>query len=209
MSNKNKYYAVYKGPVFEIWEDCKNEITGNFRKYKSFYNYQDAFYFSQNGIEPSIEIPENEIYTDGACDGHNAGIGVFWGDNHPWNCSEPFYDRPITNQRAEIAAIIRACEILDENNVEKTKEYKLFTDSYYAYMIITSWFEKWKENNWQTIAGTPVKNKDLIKKMVEKVRSRKVQIFHVYGHLGNPGNDRADKLAVAGKKMAMKERSKK
>ena len=34
------------------------------------------------------------VYTDGACEGNGkagarAGIGVYWGPDHPWNVSEP------------------------------------------------------------------------------------------------------------------------
>ena len=38
------------------------------------------------------------MYTDGACEGNGkagakAGIGVYWGPDHPWNVSEPVRGR--------------------------------------------------------------------------------------------------------------------
>ena len=46
------------------------------------------------------------VYTDGACsyngrEGARAGIGVYWGDKHPFNVSERLGGKQ-TNQRAEI-----------------------------------------------------------------------------------------------------------
>ncbi|VUZ51706.1 unnamed protein product [Hymenolepis diminuta] len=45
------------------------------------------------------------VYTDGSCKGQQnnrrAGIGVFWGENHPWNVAERLSGRQ-TNNRAEI-----------------------------------------------------------------------------------------------------------
>uniref|UniRef100_A0A914RWV3 ribonuclease H n=1 Tax=Parascaris equorum TaxID=6256 RepID=A0A914RWV3_PAREQ len=53
------------------------------------------------------------VFTDGACssNGHRgakAGIGVFWGDDHPDNVSEPLMSGPPTNNRAELSAVITA-----------------------------------------------------------------------------------------------------
>lgn len=53
------------------------------------------------------------VYTDGACSangrrGAKAGIGVFWGDDHPDNIAEPLKDGPPTNNRAELMAVIVA-----------------------------------------------------------------------------------------------------
>ena len=56
------------------------------------------------------------IYTDGACSnngqrGAKAGLGVYFGENDPRNCSERIEGKQ-TNNTAELKAIIKAAEIL-------------------------------------------------------------------------------------------------
>ena len=66
------------------------------------------------------------VYIDGSCVGNGsnnakAGIGLFWGDNHPWNISNALVqeDREIlTNNRAELRAAIRAVEIAREHKLD-------------------------------------------------------------------------------------------
>jgi hypothetical protein len=62
-------------------------------------------------------VPEiHHIYTDGACSSNGqakayAGYGVYFGENHPLNISEPLIGPIQTNNRAEMMAVIRALEI--------------------------------------------------------------------------------------------------
>lgn len=55
------------------------------------------------------------VYTDGACSsngraGAAAGIGVYWGEQHVDNISEPLSNGTPTNNRAELTAVIRAIQ---------------------------------------------------------------------------------------------------
>lgn len=55
------------------------------------------------------------VYTDGACSsngrvGAAAGIGVYWGEQHVDNVSEPLLNGLPTNNRAELTAVIRAVQ---------------------------------------------------------------------------------------------------
>ncbi|XP_033503791.1 ribonuclease H1 isoform X1 [Epinephelus lanceolatus] len=70
------------------------------------------------------------VYTDGCCSangqkGAQAGIGVYWGPNHPLNVADRLHGRQ-TNQRAEIQAACRALEQAKEKNIKKLV---LYTDS--------------------------------------------------------------------------------
>ena len=63
---------------------------------------------------------------------------------------------------------------------------------------ITSWVEGWERNGWQTKAKQPVKNVDLWKQLKAAVEQHDVHWHWVKGHAGDPGNERADRLAARG-----------
>ncbi|CAG8600764.1 32315_t:CDS:2, partial [Racocetra persica] len=70
-----------------------------------------------------------QIWTDGSSFNNGtkkaqAGIRVFWKDNHPNNLSERLPGSEQTNNRAEIYAIIHALEICEN----KTKPLEIMTD---------------------------------------------------------------------------------
>ncbi|XP_071452204.1 ribonuclease H1 isoform X2 [Hetaerina americana] len=140
-----------------------------------------------------------EVYTDGACSkngfkGAQAGIGVWFGDGHSLNISEPVKGR-ITNNSAEIEAATAAIEAAHAAGIKKLK---LYTDSSFLISAITSWIKKWEKNGWKTANGDPVKNKEeliLLKKAHIKLD---VTFVHVKGHAGNYENEMADSLARAG-----------
>lgn len=68
---------------------------------------------------------------------------------------------------------------------------------------IESWIHKWKKNKWKTSVGANVRNKDLwlaidsTKYALEEIGIN-VGLVWVRGHVGNPGNEAADRLAVEG-----------
>lgn len=54
----------------------------------------------------------------------------------------------------------------------------------------------WKTNGWKTTKRTPVANRDLLEK-IDNMRSQiEVEIKHIPGHSGIPGNEQANKLAI-------------
>ncbi len=68
---------------------------------------------------------------------------------------------------------------------------------------MTQWIKNWKKNNWVTSTLSPVKNKDLWIKLdawQETYTNNGIafEIIWVKGHDGTPGNEAADRLAVAG-----------
>lgn len=92
---------------------------------------------------------------------------------------------------------------------DKSVELLIHTDSMYCLNSITLWYQSWMKNNWITAGGTPVKNKEIIRKILqEKGKFRNVYFKHVKGHKKEPedkdseewklwrGNDLADHLAT-------------
>ena len=64
-----------------------------------------------------------------------AGYGLFWGDEHPWNCSHPLpQDNTATNHKAELAAAVKAIQVAREHNLEKLIVY---SDSNYVIQGVT------------------------------------------------------------------------
>lgn len=81
-----------------------------------------------------------EVYTDGACSGNGrqgarAGLGVYWGDGHFLNISEPVSGRP-TNNCGEIQAATLAIKQALDNGVTKLA---INTDSQFLINSVTKW----------------------------------------------------------------------
>jgi len=150
--------------------------------------------------------PQVVIYTDGACQGNGksgarAGIGVFFGTDDPRNVSEPLLGKVQTNQRAELAAIVSALEVLrDDSTTPKSVEIR--SDSKYGVNGWNGWLDNWKKNKWKTQQNKEVKNQDLwmkIDRLRAELRSKMdVDLTWVQGHNNEPGNEAADQLAVDG-----------
>ncbi|SDI24224.1 ribonuclease HI [Pseudomonas flavescens] len=135
-----------------------------------------------------------ELYTDGACKG-NPGVGgwgallVFQGvEKELWGG-----EAVTTNNRMELMGAIRGLAEL-----KRPCDVRLVTDSQYVMKGIQEWMPNWKKRGWKTAAKEPVKNADLWQQLDEQVNRHKVTWQWVRGHIGHPGNERADQLANRG-----------
>lgn len=143
------------------------------------------------------------IYTDGACPNNGFGankasIGIFFGDNDKRNVSSLINMKNPTNNKAELFAILIALE-------NSSGPIEICSDSQYAISCITKWSKKWEKDNWKTANGHPVKNKEIIIDIKEKIKNRSVIFRHVsnFDHKipknktnkDHWGNYMADKLA--------------
>jgi ribonuclease HI len=139
-------------------------------------------------------MSEVTIYADGACRG-NPGPGG-WG---AWLKSGEFEreifggDRLTTNNKMELTAVIQALAALTQPS-----QVVVYTDSAYVKDGITKWIHGWKQRGWTTADRKPVKNIDLWQRLDALNAGHKVQWRWVKGHAGDPGNERADRLANKG-----------
>ena len=139
------------------------------------------------------ELPQVEIYTDGACRG-NPGPGG-WGallrmgdKEKELSGGEPH----TTNNRMELLAAIRGLEALT-----RPCRVTLHTDSMYVRDGITKWIHGWRRNGWKTSDKKPVKNAELWQELLDAAAPHRVEWRWVKGHSGHPENDRVDALACA------------
>lgn len=159
-------------------------------------DYDDDSYSTTSGRQA--------VYTDGACSNNQdssraqAGVGVYFGRDHPDNVSRPVAGSRQTNQRAELEAIHDAVETIHQRN--DGRKYEIKTDSFYAQNAYGKWGDNWQQNNWTTSKNQPVQHRDVIEPTRERLNDLgdRVKISKVPGHSGNRGNDAADELAVRG-----------
>ena len=139
------------------------------------------------------ELPEVEIYTDGACRG-NPGPGG-WAAILRTSGKEREIsggEAPTTNNRMELMAAIEALRAL-----KRPCRVQLFTDSTYVRDGITKWIHGWRRNGWRTSDKKPVKNAELWQSLLEAAAPHRVDWHWVKAHNGHAENERVDALACA------------
>jgi ribonuclease HI len=140
----------------------------------------------------------NIVFTDGAAKG-NPGPGG-WGaivvtcDQH---VTELGGGSPhTTNNRMELSGAIAALQYV----ANKPGRVAIYTDSTYLIQGITQWVWGWRKRGWKTAQGGDVLNRDLWEQLSSLVGARArgdVDWRWVRGHVGTPGNERADQISVA------------
>ena len=76
----------------------------------------------------------------------------------------------------------------------------IYTDSTYVIQGITQWVWGWRKRGWKTAQGTDVLNRDLWEELSSLTGARPrggLDWRWVRGHVGTPGNERCDEIAVA------------
>ena len=134
------------------------------------------------------------IYTDGACSG-NPGPGgygtVMQYREHRNELSGGF--RRTTNNRMELLAVIEGLRALN-----RPCEVTVFSDSKYIVDAVNKgWARRWQANGWKRNKRERALNPDLWAELLKLLDKHTVTLRWVKGHAGNPGNERADALAVA------------
>jgi ribonuclease HI len=157
------------------------------------------------------------VYTDGSSIGNGkkdcvSGCGVYFEHN----------GEKISISSKKAAEICKVDLTTESNNIgelmaiflalvksDKNKKLTVYSDSMYCINSITNWYKNWEKNGWITSSGDPVKNKDLLIKIIEeKLKFNQVEFLHVKGHKKEPfdknskdwltwnGNSIADYLAT-------------
>jgi ribonuclease HI len=144
------------------------------------------------------------VFADGACSG-NPGPGG-WGAIIVTSAGEVTelggHEPGTTNNRMEMTAVGKALR-----HLERTPgPVHIYTDSTYVIQGITRWVFGWSRRGWKTADGGEVANVIYWKRLMALLAERKkafgsedsvVEWRYVRGHVGVPGNERVDEIAVA------------
>lgn len=151
-----------------------------------------------------------EIYTDGSLvkkDGNiYCGYGIYFPNNEYKSISRKFTHNPITNNRAELYAILKSIVIANiinleriKNNQEQIKLVNIYSDSEYSVKTFNEWLPKWKKGKKE------YKNHDIINEIETHIELApfKIILKHVRAHTGKTdihsiSNDIVDDLAKKG-----------
>lgn len=207
-SSSPDYSDSYVSPTYYSTSTATNASRITFQPAKR--KYSDGEYqrdFKHTKVEHSAPQYKQKkvsvVYTDGASSNNGkpharAGFGVYWGDNDSRNASVKLPGKSQTNQRAEASAVNHALE----QSLNGTEPLEIRTDSRYVINAVEKWSNKWVRNGWKSSNGKEVENRDLFEKMLDLKQRRKGEVTFTYvpGHQGVEGNEKADRLAVAGAK---------
>lgn len=129
------------------------------------------------------------IATDGACKG-NPGPGtwafVVFDTLGNYVGHKKGHLSATTNNSMELRAFLEAITWLEKHKLSAN----ILTDSYYVINGARDWIRAWKNNNWITKGGTPVKNKELWVAVSQNTATFTTE--KVKGHSGNKYNEMAD-----------------
>jgi ribonuclease HI len=140
------------------------------------------------------EGPDTGVFTDGSAE-PNPGPGG-WGAVYVVDgtivARDWGHEPDTTNNRMELMALLRGLALVPEDT-----PVTLHTDSKLAVSTVTEWAPAWEARGWQRKGG-PVKNLDLVRELVERLRARpEADIAWLPAHAGLRWNEYADSLSTA------------
>ena len=146
-------------------------------------------------LEKYTDGPTTGVFTDGSSHPNPGpgGWGFVWVrdgeikvEGHGGETDET------TNNRMELTALIEAYRALPED-----AEVTVFSDSQLCVNTITTWAPGWERNGWKR-KGSPLKNLDLVKPLLELYRAHpNCPLEWMRAHAGSRWNEYADSLATA------------
>jgi ribonuclease HI len=157
-------------------------------------------------VNPSII----EVYTDGSLvkkDGKVfCGYGIYFPNHEYKSISRKFTHEPITNNRAELYAILKVLVLSNiinleriKNNQEEIKQVNIYSDSEYSVKTFNNWLPKWKKTKKEYL------NPDIINEIdtMIQIAPYKIVFTHIRAHTGKKdvhsiANDIVDGLAKKG-----------
>lgn len=221
------FYAIARGRVpgiYTSWNEAKRQIDGfNGAKYKKFETRDEAQefittfkVFKPTSIDKMLDVIEDPkeddkcliVFTDGAARNNNnihvktqASFAIVWPYHEEYDIGMKLDPSlPQTNNRAELSGVLHALLQADVIDPDINKTLIIYTDSMLIVNSFTSWITGWERNNWKKSDGTEVSNLDLVTKIHDLMKKRKVVFRHVRAHTGKNTweakyNDKVDRLA--------------
>lgn len=141
------------------------------------------------------EGPDTGVFTDGSSHPNPGpgGWGFVWVEDGEIQMQDHGSEAgKTTNNRMELTALIAAYETLPAS-----ASVSVFSDSQLCVKTINEWAPKWEKNGWKR-KGSPLKNLDLVKELLELFRDHpNCPLKWMKAHAGSRWNEYADSLASA------------
>ncbi len=100
-------------------------------------------------------------------------------------------DPATTNNRMELTALLEGITLVPPGTLAV-----LHSDSQLAVRTVNEWAPAWEARGWKRSRG-PVENLDLVRPLVERLRSRpELEVRWIRAHVGHRWNEYADELAA-------------
>jgi ribonuclease HI len=150
------------------------------------------------------------VYTDGSLVRKGkqvfCGYGIYFPGAEYKPISRKFTHEPITNNRAELYAILKSIILCNKIDVQRkldgkqrVKRITIYSDSEYSVKTYNEWLPKWLKS------GKPYLNSDIINETWDHISNAPFSIFieHIRAHTGKSdphhvSNDIVDQLAKKG-----------
>jgi ribonuclease HI len=154
--------------------------------------------------------PIINVYTDGSLIRKGktiyCGYGIYFSNGEYKSISRPFTHEPITNNRAELYAILKTiilCNKIYINRIKKSdnelKVVNIYSDSEYSVKTFNIWYPNWKKTKKEYL------NADIIDEVADHIENApfKVNLIHIRAHTGKDdphslANEIVDGLAKKG-----------
>jgi ribonuclease HI len=158
-----------------------------------------------NELSKELEnIPNNKLYvfSDGNVKNNGktyskGGYSIYFGEIEPFkqfNKTMIKTNQP-TNNEMELSGIKLVFKTIYKNKELFTnKEVLICSDSQYSINCIENWSSGWIKNGWVNSKKEPVKNKELIQKILEfksKCKDISIKFKHVFGHTKEPSDKKS------------------
>lgn len=224
------YYGVWTGNktgIFTEWSECQAATKGfkgaKFKKLNA-KTESDAKKEFDKGYEASQTIAKKKkeaknhvirnlhlreglnFFCDGACQKNPgpcaSGVSMF----KDGKLKKMYYGRYIedgSNNVGELEAVLFCLKKIEEIN----RPITLFVDSQYTIDSVSVWAYGQERNNWRKADNTEIKNKELIQECfaIYKRVKHLTTFEKVKSHIGETGNELADRMAIHGFKEKAKD----
>lgn len=101
-----------------------------------------------------------------------------------------YKEKNTTINRMEILGVLSGLEMLHRPCI-----VEIYSDSQYTVKSIKYWIDGWSRQGWRTATGAPVKNADLMKRLLVQMKFHKINAFWVKGHNGDWRNELCNDVA--------------
>jgi len=150
------------------------------------------------------------VYTDGSYTKKGSrvycGYGIYFSNGEYKNISRKFTHSPITNNRAELYAILKSIILCNKISLKRIEELNapietvnIYSDSEYSVKTFNIWLKKWLKE------GKEYLNKDIIDEIKDHMDNSlfKINLIHIRAHTGKSdehslANEIVDRLAKKG-----------